>query len=149
MLGGFSVGARTLGQNEWQLRGAAALIKLLALAPNHRLHREQISRSNLHPTNRPASPSFPVARKSTAVGAPHVPPQAINRITYQPSAVPWDARVGRGDLESRLRCVRRALGVLHGFVEFLQALLGVGEEHHGFLGVVEEGVVDAGEAWAE
>jgi DNA-binding SARP family transcriptional activator len=44
MLGGFSVGigSRTIGQNEWRLRRAAALIKLLALAPNHRLHREQI-----------------------------------------------------------------------------------------------------------
>src|SRR5215204_341928 len=44
MLGGFSVGvgSRTIGQNEWHLRRAAALIKLLALAPNHRLHREQI-----------------------------------------------------------------------------------------------------------
>jgi DNA-binding SARP family transcriptional activator len=44
MLGGFSVrvGSRTIGQDEWRLRRAAALIKLLALAPNHRLHREQI-----------------------------------------------------------------------------------------------------------
>jgi DNA-binding SARP family transcriptional activator len=44
MLGGFSVGvgSRNIGQNEWRLRRAAALIKLLALAPNHRLHREQI-----------------------------------------------------------------------------------------------------------
>ncbi len=43
MLGGFSVGVgfRTIGQDEWHLRRAAALIKLLALAPNHRLHREQ------------------------------------------------------------------------------------------------------------
>jgi DNA-binding SARP family transcriptional activator len=45
MLGGFSVGvgSRTIGQEEWRLRRAAALIKLLALAPNHRLHREQIT----------------------------------------------------------------------------------------------------------
>jgi predicted ATPase/DNA-binding SARP family transcriptional activator/DNA-binding CsgD family transcriptional regulator len=44
MLGGFSVsvGSRTIGQDEWRLRRAAALIKLLALAPNHRLHREQM-----------------------------------------------------------------------------------------------------------
>ena len=44
MLGGFSVGvgSRTIGQNEWRLKRASALIKLLALAPNHRLHREQI-----------------------------------------------------------------------------------------------------------
>jgi DNA-binding SARP family transcriptional activator len=37
------VGSRTIGQDEWRLRRAAALIKLLALAPNHRLHREQIT----------------------------------------------------------------------------------------------------------
>ena len=44
LLGGFSVrvGSRTIGQYAWRLRRAAALIKLLALAPNHRLHREQI-----------------------------------------------------------------------------------------------------------
>jgi DNA-binding SARP family transcriptional activator len=43
LLGDFrvSVGARTVEQNEWRLRKAAALVKLLALAPGHRLHREQ------------------------------------------------------------------------------------------------------------
>lgn len=43
LLGGFSVsvGNRTIRQGEWRLRKAAALVKLLALAPGHRLHREQ------------------------------------------------------------------------------------------------------------
>jgi predicted ATPase/DNA-binding SARP family transcriptional activator/DNA-binding CsgD family transcriptional regulator len=43
LLGGFSasVGDRTISQNEWRLRKAAALIKLLTLSPDHRLHREQ------------------------------------------------------------------------------------------------------------
>ena len=43
LLGGFStsVGSRTIQHNEWRLRKAAALIKVLALAPGHRLHREQ------------------------------------------------------------------------------------------------------------
>ena len=43
LLGGFrvSVGTRTIQQNEWRLRKAASLVKLLALAPGHRLHREQ------------------------------------------------------------------------------------------------------------
>src|SRR5918998_607051 len=43
LLGGFrvSVGSRTMTQDAWRLRKAAALVKLLALAPNHRLHREQ------------------------------------------------------------------------------------------------------------
>src|SRR5215212_9858565 len=41
------------------------------------------------------------------------------------------------------------LAVLYGFVEVLQTLLSVGEEHHGFFGVVEEGVVHACETWAQ
>jgi DNA-binding SARP family transcriptional activator len=44
LLGGFSVsvGNRTIQQSEWRLRKAANLVKLLALASGHRLHREQI-----------------------------------------------------------------------------------------------------------
>jgi DNA-binding SARP family transcriptional activator len=44
LLGGFqvSVGSRTITQNTWHLRKAAALVKLLALAPSHRMHREQV-----------------------------------------------------------------------------------------------------------
>ena len=44
LLGGFrvSVGSRTIEGDAWRLRKAAALMKLLALAPDHRLHREQI-----------------------------------------------------------------------------------------------------------
>lgn len=43
MLGGFRVGVgpRTIEENDWRLRKAASLVKLLALAPGHRLHREQ------------------------------------------------------------------------------------------------------------
>src|SRR5215208_1231545 len=43
LLGGFrvSVGSRSIGEEEWRLRKAASLLKLLALAPGHRLHREQ------------------------------------------------------------------------------------------------------------
>ena len=37
-----SVGSRTIEHNAWRLRKAVALVKLLALAPRHRLHREQI-----------------------------------------------------------------------------------------------------------
>jgi predicted ATPase/DNA-binding SARP family transcriptional activator/DNA-binding CsgD family transcriptional regulator len=36
-----SVGARTIEAGEWRLRKAASLVKLLALAPGHRLHKEQ------------------------------------------------------------------------------------------------------------
>jgi DNA-binding SARP family transcriptional activator len=43
LLGGFrvSVGSRTMGQDRWRLKKAAALVKLLALAPGQRIHREQ------------------------------------------------------------------------------------------------------------
>jgi DNA-binding SARP family transcriptional activator len=43
LLGGFrvSVGSRALEERQWHLRKEAALVKLLALAPDHRLHREQ------------------------------------------------------------------------------------------------------------
>lgn len=43
LLGGFrvSVGSRTIEESQWRLRKAAALVKLLALAPRHRMHREQ------------------------------------------------------------------------------------------------------------
>jgi predicted ATPase/DNA-binding SARP family transcriptional activator/DNA-binding CsgD family transcriptional regulator len=44
LLGGFrvSVGPRTIEQDQWRLRKAAALVKLLALSSGHRLHREQV-----------------------------------------------------------------------------------------------------------
>jgi predicted ATPase/DNA-binding SARP family transcriptional activator/DNA-binding CsgD family transcriptional regulator len=43
LLGGFrvSVGSRSIGEQEWHLKKAGSLLKLLALAPGHRLHREQ------------------------------------------------------------------------------------------------------------
>ena len=43
-LGGFqiSVGTRTIAENAWGLRKAAAKVKLLALSPGHRLHRERV-----------------------------------------------------------------------------------------------------------
>ena len=44
LLRGFrlSVGSRTIGEDHWRRRKAAALVKLLALAPSHRMHREQV-----------------------------------------------------------------------------------------------------------
>jgi DNA-binding SARP family transcriptional activator len=44
LLGGFRVwvGPGVIGEDEWRLKKAANLIKLLALAPGHRLHREQL-----------------------------------------------------------------------------------------------------------
>ena len=37
-----SLGDRTISENQWRLKKAANLVKLLALAPGHRLHREQL-----------------------------------------------------------------------------------------------------------
>jgi DNA-binding SARP family transcriptional activator len=44
LLGGFwvAVGSRTIEEDAWRLRKASALVKLLALAPGRRLHREQL-----------------------------------------------------------------------------------------------------------
>jgi predicted ATPase/DNA-binding SARP family transcriptional activator/DNA-binding CsgD family transcriptional regulator len=44
LLGGFSVwvGPRILRQKEWRSKKASTLVKLLALAPGHRMHREQV-----------------------------------------------------------------------------------------------------------
>jgi DNA-binding SARP family transcriptional activator len=44
LLGGFrsSIGPRVIGAERWRLTKAANLIKLLGLAPQHRLHRERV-----------------------------------------------------------------------------------------------------------
>ena len=44
LLGGFrvSVGSRAIEEGEWRLREAKSLLKLLALAPGHRMHRERL-----------------------------------------------------------------------------------------------------------
>jgi predicted ATPase/DNA-binding SARP family transcriptional activator/DNA-binding CsgD family transcriptional regulator len=44
LLGSFRIqlGPRTIEEGEWRLRKAASIIKLLALVPEHRLHRERI-----------------------------------------------------------------------------------------------------------
>src|SRR5689334_19993624 len=44
VLGGFSaeVGVRPVAAEAWRRSGAAALVKLLAVTPGHRMHREQL-----------------------------------------------------------------------------------------------------------
>ena len=44
LLGGFdvAVAGRSVGERAWRLRKAADLVKILALAPGRRLHREQL-----------------------------------------------------------------------------------------------------------
>src|SRR5439155_13559370 len=39
---GVTVGARAIGERDWTSRKARSLVKLLALTPRHRLHREQV-----------------------------------------------------------------------------------------------------------
>ncbi len=89
LLGRFevSVGSRIVGEEGWRLRKAAGLVKLLALASYHRLHREQAmellwpdlaprsAANNLHQTLRaPASISpWPVTTQTAA----QTPPSAL------------------------------------------------------------------------
>ncbi len=56
LLGGFSVAAGDLAVSEkaWRLRKARAVLKLLALTPDHRLHREQVIEA-LWPDGDPAA----------------------------------------------------------------------------------------------
>ena len=44
LLGGFeaSIGSRTVEEKDWRLKKAASLVKLLALAPGHRMHRDRV-----------------------------------------------------------------------------------------------------------
>ena len=37
-----SIGSRAKREDAWRLRKAKAMVKLLALAPEHRLHRERV-----------------------------------------------------------------------------------------------------------
>jgi hypothetical protein len=45
LLGGFrvSAGERSIEDERWRLRKARSLVKLLALTPGHRMHREQVA----------------------------------------------------------------------------------------------------------
>jgi predicted ATPase/DNA-binding SARP family transcriptional activator len=45
LLGGFriTVGSTAIEESNWRLRKARSLVKLLALAPSHRLHREEVT----------------------------------------------------------------------------------------------------------
>ncbi len=73
LLGAFevSVGHRSIGEKEWRLKKAGSLLKLLALAPGHRLRREQAmelpwpgldpeaAANNLHVVRRTLEPAAP------------------------------------------------------------------------------------------
>src|SRR5215216_4566186 len=73
LLGGFSVwvGSRAVGEGAWHLRKAKSLVKLLALAPGHRLHREQLMDlllPNLDKEGRLQQPAPGPARRPTGTG---------------------------------------------------------------------------------
>ncbi len=82
LLGGFqvSVGPQVIDDAAWRLRKARALIKILALASGHRLHREQIfnhlwpdlppeaAANNFHQTLHVARRAFGLARPDAAPG---------------------------------------------------------------------------------
>ncbi len=83
LLGDFrvTVGDRSIGEEQWHLKKAASLIKLLALAPGHQLHREQAS-DFLWPDLRPEAATnnlhqaLHVARRTLE---PPAPPGAASR----------------------------------------------------------------------
>ena len=78
LLGGFrvSVGSRTPGEDGWRLKKAKSLVKLLALSPGHRLHREVIM-DRLWPGMSPAFASnnlrqtLHAARRALGDSSPH------------------------------------------------------------------------------
>src|SRR5262245_25452735 len=87
LLGGFrvEVGDRVVAAGDWRLQKAAALVKLLALAPGHRLHREQVQEW-LWPDLAPDAAynnlryALHVARRALATpGAPSADPLALRR----------------------------------------------------------------------
>ncbi len=117
LLGGFrvSVGSRTIGEDRWRRRKAAALVKLLALAPCHRLHREQVmhllwprlgpqaAANNLHR-------NLYVARRNLGPrGAHRLPLPDLARRTA--GAVPGGGSLGR---RGGLRASRRGRPALTG-----------------------------------
>ena len=89
LLGDFrvSVASRAIDEREWRLRKARSLVKLLALAPRHRLHREHIidrlwpdmgpedGANNLHKalyvTRRILEPDLPPRRASSYLRLHH------------------------------------------------------------------------------
>jgi predicted ATPase/DNA-binding SARP family transcriptional activator/DNA-binding CsgD family transcriptional regulator len=76
MLGGFrvSVGPRDVGEADWRLKKAASLVKLLALAPGHALHREQVMEALWPGARRSAASSNLRQSLHAARGALHPDP---------------------------------------------------------------------------
>ncbi len=77
LLGGFTmaVGSHSIAEQDWRLRKAKSLVKLLALTSRHRMHKERVT-DTLWPDIEPASASnnlykaIHVARKTLQVALP-------------------------------------------------------------------------------
>ncbi len=82
MLGGFrvSVGSREVGETAWHLKKAAALVKLLALASGHALHREQAMELLWPGVGRRASSNNLRQALHAARRALHADPTAASRL---------------------------------------------------------------------
>jgi predicted ATPase/class 3 adenylate cyclase len=86
LLGGFrvTVGERAIPETAWRLRKARSLVKLLALAPGHQLHREQLwdrlwpdltpeaAANNLHRTLHAARRALAPTGGGTPAAAPYL-----------------------------------------------------------------------------
>ncbi|MBI3971686.1 MAG: hypothetical protein HY332_10400 [Chloroflexi bacterium] len=98
LLGGFRVwaGGREIEPGAWRVRKARSLVKLLALAPGHQLHREQIT-DLLWPEAEPAAAAsnfrytLHIARRVLAAGAPAAAPLPFeeNVLALCTGAPPW------------------------------------------------------------
>jgi DNA-binding SARP family transcriptional activator len=82
LLGGFrvSAGSREVGEAAWRLKKAAALVKLLALAPGYALHREQAMEALWPGVGRRASSSSLRQALHAARGALHPDPTVASRL---------------------------------------------------------------------
>ena len=98
LLGGFrvAVGEHELAANTWRLRKAADIVKLLALAPGHALHREQLLEA-LWPGRDPATGAnglryaLHIARRTlaSALGVPDALQWRDGRLALHPACGLW------------------------------------------------------------
>ena len=125
MLGRFrvSVGPRIVDENRWRLKKAAGLVKLLALAPYHRMHRERVmdllwpdleaeaATNNLHRTlhcaRRTLEPKASAAGESTPELARGSPPTVA----------------GSGSLVTSSDCTTSLAGVSTGSTSYWMAAI--------------------------
>ena len=107
LLGGFRVwvGSRVIEEDQWRLRKARSLVKLLALSPAHRLHRERVmemlwpdlephaAANNLHyalhVARRALEPSAPASSASAAASSSGYLLLGEEQLTLCPDSPMW------------------------------------------------------------